>query len=102
MQSITKRLANGLKKKLVKQHYGSTCTQRYLCMRSRGIWLTVLMRGVQLNSLTPSNGGTTAPISYTQCYKSGGGVTSGTMPYTGGAPPMLWTPPPLAYNSQVS
>ena len=67
-------------------------------MRSRGIWLTVLMRGVQLNSLTPSNGGTTAPISYTQCYKSGGGVTSGTMPYTGGAPPMLWTPPPLAYN----
>lgn len=49
-------------------------------MRSRGIWLTVLMRGVQLNSLTPSNGGTTAPISYTQCYKSGGGVTSGTMP----------------------
>jgi hypothetical protein len=33
-------------------------------MRSRGIWLTVLMRGVQLNSLTPSNGGTTAPISY--------------------------------------
>ena len=56
------------------------------------------MRGVQLNSLTPSNGGTTAPISYTQCYKSGGGVTSGTMPYTGGAPPMLWTPPPLAYN----
>ena len=68
-------------------------------MRSRGIWLTVLMRGVQLNSLTPSNGGTTAPISYTQCYKSGGGVTSGTMPYTGGAPPMLWTPPPLAYNA---
>ena len=64
--------------------------KRYLCMRSRGIWLTVLMRGVQLNSLTPSNGGTTAPISYTQCYKSGGGVTSGTMPYTGGAPPMLW------------
>ena len=56
------------------------------------------MRGVQLNSLTPSNGGTTAPISYTHCYKSGGGVTSGTMPYTGGAPPMLWTPPPLAYN----
>jgi hypothetical protein len=42
-------------------------------MRSRGTWLTVLMRGVQLNSLTPSNGGTTAPISYTQCYKSGGG-----------------------------
>jgi hypothetical protein len=40
-------------------------------MRSRGIWLTVLMRGVQLNSLTPSNGGTTAPISYTQCYKIG-------------------------------
>ena len=75
--------------------------KRYLCMRSRGIWLTVLMRGVQLNSLTPSNGGTTAPISYTQCYKSGGGVTSGTMPYTGGAPPMLWTPPPLAYNILV-
>jgi hypothetical protein len=43
-------------------------------MRSRGIWLTVLMRGVQLNSLTPSNGGTTAPISYTQCYKSGNGT----------------------------
>jgi hypothetical protein len=43
-------------------------------MRSRGIWLTVLMRGVQLNSLTPSNGGTTAPISYTQCYKSGCGA----------------------------
>ena len=40
-------------------------------MRSRGIWLMVLMRGVQLNSLTPSNGGTTAPISYTQCYKIG-------------------------------
>lgn len=34
-------------------------------MRSRGIWLTVLMRGCKLNSLTPSNGGTTAPISYT-------------------------------------
>ena len=42
-------------------------------MRSRGIWLIVLMRGVQLKSLTPSNGGTTAPISYTQCYNSGGG-----------------------------
>ena len=27
------------------------------------------MRGCKLNSLTPSNGGTTAPISYTQCYK---------------------------------
>lgn len=27
MQSITKRLANDLKNKLVKQHYGSTCTQ---------------------------------------------------------------------------
>ena len=51
--------------------------KRYLCMRSRGIWLTVLMRGVQLNSLTPSNGGTTAPISYTQCYKSGGGQFTG-------------------------
>jgi len=25
-------------------------------MRSRGIWLTVLMRGVQLNSLTPGGG----------------------------------------------
>jgi len=37
-------------------------------MRSRGIWLTALMRGVQLNSLTSLNGGTTAPISYTQCY----------------------------------
>jgi hypothetical protein len=45
-------------------------------MRSRGIWLTVLMRGCKLNSLTPSNGGTTAPISYTQCYKSGGGHRS--------------------------
>ena len=43
-------------------------------MRSRGIWLTVLMRGCKLNSLTPSNGGTTAPISYTQCYKSGCGA----------------------------
>lgn len=70
-------------------------------MRSREIWLTVLMRGVQLNSLTPSNGGATAPISYTQCYKFGGGVTSGTMPYTGGAPPMLWKPPPLAYNAKI-
>ena len=70
-------------------------------MRSRGIWLTVLMRSVQFNSLTPLNGGTTAPISYTQCYKSGGGVTSGTMPYTGGAPPMLWKPPPLAYDGWV-
>jgi hypothetical protein len=37
-------------------------------MRSRGIWRTVLMRGCILNSLTPSNGGTTVPISYTQCY----------------------------------
>jgi hypothetical protein len=33
-------------------------------MRSRGIWLTMLMRGVQLNSLTAFNAGTTAPISY--------------------------------------
>ena len=38
-------------------------------MRSRGIWLTMLMRGVQLNSLTALNAGTTAPISYIQCYK---------------------------------
>ena len=38
-------------------------------MRSGGIWLTMLMRGVQLNSLTALNAGTTAPISYTQCYK---------------------------------
>ena len=45
-------------------------------MRSRGIWLTALMRGVQLNSLTPLNGGTTAPISYTQCYVSGVGMTT--------------------------
>jgi hypothetical protein len=37
-------------------------------MRNRGIWLTMLMRGVQLNSLTPSNGGTTAPISYKQYH----------------------------------
>jgi hypothetical protein len=43
-------------------------------MRSRGIWLTMLMRGVQLNSLTALNAGTTAPISYTQCYISGGGT----------------------------
>lgn len=43
-------------------------------MRSRGIWLTVLMRGCKLNSLTPSDGGTTAPIYYTQCYISGGGT----------------------------
>ncbi len=50
-------------------------------MRSRGIWLTVLRRGVQLNSLTPSNGGTTAPISYAQCYKSGG-VAHGVMQNT--------------------
>jgi hypothetical protein len=35
-------------------------------MRSRGIWLTMLMRGVQLNSLTALNAGTTAPISYTR------------------------------------
>jgi len=48
-------------------------------MRSRGIWLTVLMRGVQLNSLTPSNGGSTAPISYTQCYKSGCGEHRGVL-----------------------
>ena len=40
-------------------------------MRSRGIWLTVLMRGCKLKSLTPLNGGTTSPISYTQCYVSG-------------------------------
>jgi hypothetical protein len=36
-------------------------------MRSRGIWLKMLIRGVQLNSLTALNAGTTAPISYTQC-----------------------------------
>lgn len=48
-------------------------------MRSRGIWLTVLMRGVQLNSLTPSNGGSTAPISYTQYYKSGCGEHRGVL-----------------------
>ena len=35
-------------------------------MSSKGIWLTMLMRGVQLNSLTASNAGTTALIaSYT-------------------------------------
>jgi hypothetical protein len=45
-------------------------------MRSRGIWLTVLMRGCKLNSLTPPNGGTTAPISYTQCYVLGVGMTT--------------------------
>ena len=36
-------------------------------MRSRGIWLTMLMRGVQLNSLTALNAGTTAPIFYMRC-----------------------------------
>jgi hypothetical protein len=40
-----------------------------LCMRNRGIWLTVLMRGVQLNLLTEKHFGTTAPISYVQCYR---------------------------------
>jgi hypothetical protein len=35
---------------------------------------------------------------YIPCYKSGGGCTLGTKPYTGGAPPMLWTSPPLVYN----
>ena len=40
-------------------------------MRSREIWLTVLMRGVQLKSLTRYHRDTTAPISYTQCYKIG-------------------------------
>jgi hypothetical protein len=45
-------------------------------MRSRGIWLTVLMRGVQLNSLTPSNGGTTAPISYRFDCCHGSGLNS--------------------------
>ncbi len=45
-------------------------------MRSRGIWLTMLMRGVQLNSLTALNAGTTAPIFYTQCYVSGVGMTT--------------------------
>jgi len=38
-------------------------------MRSRGIWLIMLMRGVQLKSLTAIIiAGTTAPIFYTQCY----------------------------------
>ena len=45
-------------------------------MRSRGIWLTVLMRGVQLNSLTALNAGTTTTISYTHCYKYVQGVMS--------------------------
>jgi hypothetical protein len=35
---------------------------------------------------------------YIPCYKSGGGCTLGTKPYTGGAPPMLWISPPLVYN----
>lgn len=45
-------------------------------MRSSGNWLTVLMRGVQLNSLTALNAGTTTPISYTQCYVLGVGMTT--------------------------
>jgi len=35
-------------------------------MINRGIWLTVLVRGCKLNSLTPNGGGTTTPIYYTQ------------------------------------
>ena len=38
-------------------------------MRSGGIWLTVLMRGVQLNLLTEIHSGTTAPISYVCWYE---------------------------------
>ena len=34
--------------------------------QNRGIWLTLLRRGVQLKSLTPLIGGTTAPIFNTQ------------------------------------
>jgi hypothetical protein len=38
----------------------------YWYISSKGIWLTMLMRGVQLNSLTALNAGTTALIaSYT-------------------------------------
>ena len=72
-------------------------------MSSKGIWLTMLMRGVQLNSLTASNAGTTAPISYTQCYISGGGTlqclsrreNSRINPEVGNE---LTNTPPLVYN----
>lgn len=39
-------------------------TYNDLTVRNGGIWRTVLMRGCKLNSLTPSNGGTTTPVSY--------------------------------------
>ena len=38
-------------------------------MKDRGIWLTILKRGVQLNSLT-AMAGTTAPISYNEIQLS--------------------------------
>ena len=76
-------------------------------MRSRGIWLTMLMRGVQLNSLTALNAGTTAPISYTQCYGTGGGIDiarKDTSPQRGGTWEYDHTKyqPPLYHNgSQI-
>ena len=38
------------------------------CMVSGGNWLTVLMRGVQLNSLTPQERGHNSRLNYTHCY----------------------------------
>ena len=72
-------------------------------MRSRGIWLTMLMRGVQLNSLTALNAGTTAPISYTQCYISGGGTLQclsrrGNSRINTEVGNELTNKPPLVYN----
>jgi len=42
-------------------------------MSSKGIWLTVLMRGVQLNSLTHFDVAQQPLLFHIPCYKSGGG-----------------------------
>jgi hypothetical protein len=71
-------------------------------MSSRGIWLTVLMRGCKLNLLTPLSGGTTALISYTQCYKIGGRLLQRSKKRSEGiVHAVTWQIEPVAFSPTV-
>ena len=75
-------------------------------MRSRGIWLTVLMRGCKLNSLTHFYVAQQPLLLHIPCYKSGGALkgliwSSEVYAERGISKNLSQFPAPLAYNEKV-